>query len=81
MSDTLDEETTTSTDYRESLPKVLIRDEDSIWQYKYVNAKFNTCFNSGECTHKRILMPENYVNEEHIIDDYDYTPAVLATNP
>lgn len=78
MSDINTEVETTSTDYNATLPKVRIRNEDSIWMYNYVPAKYNTCFHAKECTYKRILMPEGYVNEDNIIDDYDYTPAEIA---
>lgn len=84
MSDVINEEVveeSTFEDYFTTLPRVRVRDEDSIWQFKYVPAKFNTCYHSSECTYKRIEMPEGWVKEESIIDDYDYTPAELADRP
>jgi len=67
-----------STDDNEKLPRLVIRDEDSIWQFGYKPAKYDGSYHSSECTYKRIFMPEGYVKEENIIDDYNYTPAVLA---
>ena len=69
-----------STDANELLPRLVIRNEDSVWMRNYVPAKFNGCFHSSECAYKRFLMPDGYVKEESIIDDYNYTPAVLANH-
>ena len=87
MSDVLDNTTTTeettepstdsSTDTLNQIPKVIVNNKDSVWLKDYVSAKDVTCMTRGEFAYKRFFMPEGYVKEESIIDDYDYEPAQL----
>ena len=57
-----------STDDNEKLPRLIIRDEDSIWQFGYKPAKYDGSYHSSECTYKRIFMP----NKMKIIYFFDY---------
>ena len=61
-----------STDANELLPRLVVRNEDSVWLHDWIPAKYTGCFNTSECAYKRFKMPEGWFKEENIIDDYNY---------
>ena len=51
-------------------PKLVVHNEDCIFQYDFEPYKYKNCFRSGECCYKLITMPEGYVREEDIKSDF-----------
>ena len=59
-------------------PKEIIKSDDSIWQFAFVWDKTaGATYAPGECCARRIFMPDGWVDEDKIIDDF----APATTEP